>query len=177
MPLTHLSQAWERWRRSWGVNRELEARVAYLAGRCDELADALEPPEPEALAELGDRLSLIRLDLAARRTKDAALSLNELDERVATLESLMAEAASERAAQADRVERLRRKIATCRGLLGGLQLVGIGRDGLAMLEARLMRAERNTSGAAIASSEAETAAVERALERLAERTGHKLTHS
>jgi chromosome segregation ATPase len=177
MPMLRLINWLTRWRGGWGLNRELNARAAYLAARRDDMAAALVTLDPDALEELSARLSLIHYDLAAGRTKDAALALNETDEQVAVLERLMQEAASEHEAHAARVESLRRLIASCRARLAALYLAGIGKDGLAMLEARLVHAEKNTSRTALPTSEAEIAAVERALNRLAERSNTKLTHS
>jgi FtsZ-binding cell division protein ZapB len=159
----------DRLRAYLGQNRELEARLAYMLQRRHDLASHADDLDPEDLATFDEALAEIRDDLRAHRAQRAANGLNDLDERLATLEHEAEEAQEERSAHARRVERLRRSLAGSRSRLVGLRLGGIGADGLAMLEARLERAERSTTPAAIAAAEAEAQAIERALDRLAER--------
>jgi hypothetical protein len=165
----------DRLRAYLGGNRELEARLAYLLQRRQDLARHAEHLDPEELACFDEALGQARDDLQAHRPERAANGLNDLDEQLAVLEHEAEEAEEARAAHARRVERLRHGLAASRSRLVGLRLAGIGSDGLAMLEARLDRAERSTSPAALPAAEAEAQAIERALDRLAERVSRRFS--
>ncbi|MDB5097379.1 MAG: hypothetical protein JWM80_1800, partial [Cyanobacteria bacterium RYN_339] len=111
-----------------GQNRELEARLAYLTQRRQDLAALPDAPDPETLVELEEELDQIREDLQAHRPERAANGLNDLDEHLAALEHEAEEANEEREAHAERVARLRRSLGASRSRLIGLRLGGIGSD-------------------------------------------------
>lgn len=165
----------DRLRAYLGGNRELEARLAYMLQRRHDLARHARHLDPEELARFDEALGQAREDLRAHLPERAANGLNGLDEHLATLEHEAEEAEEAHAAHARRVEHLRHRLAAARSRLVGLGLAGIGTDGLGMLEARLERAERSTSPAALPAAEAEAQAIERALDRLAERVSRRFS--